>query len=264
MAPSPTIAPSTRRTCSPASASDPGVAGLTVAGLAVAEPVGLVEHLLHRLVQSPGERVDLGPRDETRGAHLGDDRLTHDDRDAAETRDLGPVAAQYLLGSGDAHRHDRHTRLQRQVRGPRLEHLDLRAVLTGALRADEQDLPRLEHRDRLAQCLAVGAVSLHREPAQHREQPPEHRNVEQRLLAHVAQPPPSEPPGDRDVDHLRMGGRHQVATLSRQTLETADPRTEQELEAARDDPADHAVEHHYSASAACARFTMWVTTVSTT
>jgi hypothetical protein len=121
-------------------------------------------------------------------------------RAAAEVRDRRGVVAQDLCCL-HPDRDDRHPRTQREIRGARLQRLDLRPVLTRAFGEHAQDFARLEHRDRVPHRFAVGAVAQHGEPAQPREQRAEHRDSEQRRLAHEPDATRSGDRRQRDVHH---------------------------------------------------------------
>ena len=87
-------------------------------------------------------------------------------------------AAQDLLGARHPDRNDRHAGAQREVRGARLQRLDLRAVLARAFGEHASRSPACSIADRVAHRLAVGAVARDREPAERTEERAEHRDLE--------------------------------------------------------------------------------------
>ena len=78
-------------------------------------------------------------------------------------------AAHDLLGARHPDRHDRHVGAQREVRRARLQRLDLRAVLARAFGEDREPVARLQHRHRVAHCLAIGAVAATGNPPSDRK-----------------------------------------------------------------------------------------------
>ena len=145
-------------------------------------------------------------------------RLPHHDHHATEAREPAPPAAHDLLGARHTDRNDRHVGAQREVGRARLQGLDLRAVLARAFGEDREPVARLQHRHRVAHCLAIGAVACDREPAERSEDRAEHRDLEDLGLAHVSDPLLRHQREERDLHHRSVRRREHVPAGSRQPL----------------------------------------------